>query len=305
MVKLSVVMAAYDAGPLLVETIDSILGQTFQDFELVLVDDGSPEPLAVANHPKIRLIRHEENLGLTRALVTGCAAAAGDYIARHDAQDLSYPTRFEREVELLDSHPELTFVSCHTQFAGPGREPLYVSRGSGLASEPRAILDPAAEHGVLDGPTSHGSVMFRRDAYLRAGGYRPEFYYGQDWDLWYRLASLGSFQMVDAILYEMRVMPDGITAQARSAQSSLSRLSYQAMQARMAGRSDEEVLEAASLIRKAPPEPCSYAGGLYFIGEMLRRNRDPRSRRYLARAIQRCPFLLRAWIRLAQSLFLR
>lgn len=302
--KISVVMGVHNAGPELRETLHSILGQTFADFELILVDDGSRQPVEVAD-PRVRVIRHDQNRGLTQALIAGCAAARGEYIARHDAADLSLPTRLAKQAALLDAAPELAFVSCFTRFIGPEREPLFVHRGAERASEPIAILDLSAEHGVIDGPTSHGSVMFRRDAYERAGGYRAQFYYGQDWDLWYRLAAVGKFQCVPEVLYEMRVMPDGISAIARDEQMTIARLSLEALRARMEGRSEEPILSRAAGIRSRPKRLGGRSRGLYFIGEALRRNGDARARRYLLQAALSCPVLPKPWLRLAQSLLLR
>ena len=299
MVSVSVVMGVYNAGALLGETIESLLAQSFTDFEVIIVDDGSATPVAV-DDPRVRVIRHDTNRGLTRALIDGCAAARGEYIARHDAGDLSHPTRLEKQVSLLEAADDVVFVSSHTRFIGPEREPLYVHYGKAL--QPIRILDLAAKHGVVTGPTSHGSVMFRRDAYERAGGYRAAFYYGQDWDLWYRLAEVGRFQVVDEVLYDMRVMPDGISATAREAQFAIARLSEEAMRARAAGRGEEEILARAAAITRRPRPLCAHARGLYFIGEALRRNGDARARRYLVRAALSCPVLLKAWLRLAQSL---
>jgi len=201
MTMLSVVMGVYNGASTLAATLDSILAQTHRDFECIVVDDGSTDdtPRILAEYasrdPRLQVIT-QPNAGLTRALIAGCAAARGTYIARHDAGDLSDPRRFELQIRTLDADAELVFVSCWTAFAGPDLEPLYAARGTGLAVTPIRMIDPRCEHGVLDGPTSHPSVMFRRDAYDRAGGYRPQFYYGQDWDLWYRLAELGTFHIV-------------------------------------------------------------------------------------------------------------
>ena len=302
MTRVSVVMGVYNGGDMLRETLDSILAQTHDDLEVILVDDGSREPVRV-DDPRVRVLRHEKNIGLTRALITGCAAARGEYIARHDVADLSHPTRLAKQAALLDANREVVFVSCHTQFIGPEREPLYVHRAK--ATQPMQILDLNAKHGVAAGPSSHGSVMFRRDAYERAGGYRAAFYYGQDWDLWYRLASVGKFQVVDEVLYEMRVMPDGISATARDAQFAIAELSEAAMRARAAGKSDDEILARAAAITRRTKPRFAHARGLYFIGEALRRNRDPRARRYFLRAIASAPILPKAWLRLAQSLLTR
>lgn len=310
MTAISVVMGVYNGAPTLGATLDSILGQTERDFECIVVDDGStdttPAILAeyAARDPRIRIIR-QDNAGLTRALIAGCAAGRGQYIARHDAGDLSDPRRFGLLKRALDADPDIVFVSGATLFAGPELEPMQVKRNSGATTIPSFIIDLSMPHGLIEGPTHHGAVMLRRDAYERAGGYRAAFYYGQDYDLWYRLAELGKFLYIDEVLYTARIMPDGITGAARKRQLAIGELSREALIARQRGESDTDVLTRAAAIIRAPRSRLSHRGkGLYFIGEALRRNRDRRARSYLRRSIAAWPFSIRAWVRYLQSLVL-
>jgi hypothetical protein len=242
-------------------------------------------------------------VGLTRSLVIGCAAARGRFIARQDAGDLSHPRRLELQRARLVEDRSLSFVSCWTQFAGPELEPLYVSRGSGVAERPASIIDLSRPNGVVDGPTCHPSVLMRREIYHRAGGYRPEFYFGQDWDLWYRLAALGKLQVVPEALYTARVTPDSISGAWREAQEMLGRLSHEALLARSRGESEAAILERAVHIRPdTVRRNARRAKGLYFIGETLRHNRDRRARKYFRAAIREQPLFLPAWVRLLQTL---
>ncbi|HEV7427633.1 MAG TPA: glycosyltransferase [Thermoanaerobaculia bacterium] len=308
MTSISVVMSVYNGAKTLAETIDSILAQTERDFEFIIVDDGSTDetPAVLAAYAtrdsRIRGIR-QENGGLTRALIAGCDAARGDLIARQDCGDLSRADRLRRQKALFDASHELAFVSCWTQFAGPELEPLFERRGNGPALSPISILDPERPEVVIDGPTCHPSVMFRREAYERAGGYRAEFYFGQDWDLWYRLGAVGKFQIIPDFLYYARVTPESISTANRSAQQAIGALSYEALVTRGHGQSDAGVLQRAAAIRsKGYRSFFARARGLYFIGEALRRRGDARGRTYLRRAIAACPLLVTAWIRYAQSL---
>ena len=311
MTAISVVMGVYNNADTLAETIDSILGQSETDFELIVVDDGSTDQTSAIldeyarRDGRLRVIRQTRS-GLTGALISGCQAATGRYIARQDAGDISHRLRLKAQSEALDESPEVVFASCWTIFVGPDLEPLYDSRGLPSSARPVSVLDPLAPHGIVDGPTHHGSVMFRRDIYLQVGGYRREFYYGQDWDLWYRMASAGKFLIVQEPLYTARITPASISSLARVAQERIAALASEASRARSRGESDNHIVANAAAIR---PEDrasvCARGRGLYFIGEALRRNRDVRCRHYLLQAALACPLLLKAWVRLFQSLALR
>jgi glycosyltransferase involved in cell wall biosynthesis len=304
---ISVVMSVYNGQADLRTSAESILTQSGVDLELIVVDDGSTDASRAildemaSRDRRVRVI-HQENRGLTRALIAGCAAARGRYIARQDCGDTSDPRRLLLQKELLDGNTELAFVSCFTGYVGPELEPLYETVAT--STGPVSILDPSREWGVIDGPTHHGSVMMRRDAYERAGGYRAEFAVGQDWDLWYRVAALGKFQIVPEFLYTAQITPRSISGGSRGAQQKVAQLSLAAMRARINGQSDAEFVRRASEVRAArDASACGDAGGFYAIGEALRRRRDIRARRYLRRAIACCPRLVKAWIRYAQSFF--
>jgi glycosyltransferase involved in cell wall biosynthesis len=301
-------MGVHNGAPTLAATLDSILAQTEDDFECIVVDDGSTDGTRdilaqyAGRDPRIRVMT-QQNEGLTSALIAGCAAARGALIARHDAGDLSHRDRLERQRALFENEPRLAFASCATEYVGPRGEPLYTAHTPGHATKPIAPLDPCALNGVIEGPMHHGSVMFRRDVYERVGGYRRVFHYGQDWDLWYRLGAAGLFQSLPDVLYTARVTPDSISASARAPQHALARLSLAAMRARSRGADESPFLAEASRITAR--KGGSRADGLYFIGEALRRNGDRRAREYLRDAIRADPLHWRAWFRYAQAVIAR
>jgi len=307
----SVVMGVYNGTDLLAESIDSILDQEGVDLELVVVDDGSTDGAGVlldrygARDRRVRVI-HQENSGLTKTLIRACLEAQGRYIARQDCGDFSLPGRLARQKETLDAAPRLSFVSCWTEFCGPELEPLHVARGSGKSAAPTNLISPDFPDLMIDGPSHHGSVMFRKSCYDRVGGYRPAFYFGQDWDLWCRLAETGTFQMIPEILYRARLMPGSISSQGRTQQKELGRLAREGLRLRLAGRSDEPALEAASRIlpesRGVGDKDSRRAAWLYFIGEGLRRNGDRRALRYFREALSENHFYVKAWLRLVQTL---
>jgi hypothetical protein len=303
----SFVLPVYNAAATLRETLDSILAQSDPDFELIVVDDGSTDASHAiivnyaARDSRIRIIA-QPNGGITRALIAGCAAAGGSYIARHDAGDLSDPRRLAVQRAMLDARDDLHFVSCWTAVVGPDLEPLFVTRGTGAAAEPANVLDLDHRYCVSDGPTHHGSVVFRRDAYQAAGGYRAEFYYGQDWDLWYRLAERGKFQMAEEVLYTARTTPESISASSKQGQEKIAVFAHQAVRARARGESDAPFVARAAAVRPSKRSPSDRARGLYFIGEALRRNGDRRAVRYLREAARAAPLSPRAWVRLVQAI---
>lgn len=310
--QVSVVMGVFNAATTVAGTIRSVLEQLGVDLELIVIDDGSTDgtsrlldELAAAD-ARLRVI-HQENAGLTKALIRGCAQACGEFIARQDAGDLSLPGRLLAEADFLQKHPDVVFVSCATEYAEESGVPLYTNAGSGRARTPMSILDLSEAYGVKDGPTHHGAVMFRRDAYLRAGGYRADFYFGQDWDLWYRLAQQGKFASLGQVLYQARIGPGDISSTRRPQQQRLAQLSLEALRCRLGGQPEEPALQRARAVRPTSRPSAlavrrARAGGNYFIGECLRRNGHPAlARRYFGQALKELPLHAKSWVRWVQA----
>jgi glycosyltransferase involved in cell wall biosynthesis len=310
-IDVSVVMGVYNGREEIAATLDSLFAQEGVTFEIVVVDDGSTDGTAelldriAAPDPRLRVL-HQPNAGLTVALRLACSAAKGTYLARQDSGDLSDPKRFTLQKAALDASPDVVFVSCWTRYVAPAGEELRIDRGAGFSDEPVALIDLSREWGVIGGPTHHGSVMMRRDAYEAAGGYRPEFYFGQDWDLWYRLAERGRFQLLASALYTARIAPTSISSRWRDLQKDLAQLSLAALRARANGDDEQPILDRARKIRPdGRPSKDNRADGLYFIGEALRRRGNGAARTYLFQAIAARPWMLRAWIRWLQSVVVR
>lgn len=120
----SVVMSVYNGGPFLTEAIGSILSQSYADFECIIIDDGSTDNSAdiIASHRdrRFRVITHAENAGLAARLNEGVAAASGRYVARMDADDISLPDRFARQVEFMQAHPHVGACGTWVEVAGEG-----------------------------------------------------------------------------------------------------------------------------------------------------------------------------------------
>jgi glycosyltransferase involved in cell wall biosynthesis len=289
-VKISVVMAVYNGARDLKPTLDSILGQTERDFELIAVDDGStddtPSILAAyaAKDDRIRVIT-QTNAGLTRALIRGCAEARASLIARHDCGDRSHPERFARQLERFGD-PGVVLVASATRFVSPEGELLYVVERDGEEARRSLLHDTVAN---LKSIPSHPSAMFRSDAYRAAGGYREQFRVGQDIDLWVRMARLGRFVVLPEELYEATFHPSSISGGSRAAQLRVAEI----ILALRDGGDEAALLGEASrlAVKRGNQTP-----GLYFIARCLRARRNPAARRYLVRTLRRNPFHWRAWI---------
>lgn len=302
---ISVVMSVYNGSPYLRESIDSILAQEGVDIEFIIVNDGSIDESGkildeYANCDSRVKVTHQENKGLTQALIKGCAEAKGEYIARQDVGDISLPHRLRLQKAALDADNTLSFVSCWTEYCGPEWEFLYLAKGSGIAS-PAYIIALGEKHGVSDGPTHHGSVMFRKDYYIKVGGYRQQFYFGQDWDLWYRLAECGKFQMIPQLLYRAKVTPGSISGSYKKMQDAIAKLSLATLHRRLNGVSEEDALRKASAIRPGrgnKEKSWTRAAWLYFIGACLRKQGNPKASSYFSQAFWTFPLHLKSAIRL-------
>ena len=301
-----------DAG-VLHETIDSVLHQSLTNFQFVIVDDGSTDRDAcdvladfARRDPRIELVQ-KPNEGLTRALVDGCKVACGEFIARIDAGDVMTRKRLETQNSFLKQHLDCAFVAGWTEFNGPEWEALWLQKGRPLGQDSINPI-PSDPHGDFGADISHhGAVMFRKSAYQKVGGYRSEFYYGQDWDLWYRLAEVGAFGNLPRVLYRARVFPNSISMTRKALQELFAECSEGAFRARLSGHDESPWLQRARLAQSDHQETkniskVSNEPGLYFIGEALRRNGDIRCREYFKRAIWQSPTKPRAWVRLGQSL---
>lgn len=302
--RVSVVTAVYNDPLYLRASLEGVLAQQGVDLEVVAVDDGSTDATSgilgeLADRDRRLRVLRVPHAGLTRALVAGCDAARGAYVARHDADDLSLPGRLSTQAALLDRRPELSFVSSSTVTIGPGGEPLFTRR---RAEDPAVAARDLVE--APDGAPTHGSVMFRRDAYRRAGGYRPPFRYAQDHDLWLRLLDEGGFAFAPEVLYAFRIRDGSISTSRRAQQCRLAELARRCRDARRSGASEDGLLAEAERVSAEPALPArsGAAGNSYFIGRCLMDRRDRRAARYLWRSLRREPLSWRPWAALPLAL---
>ncbi|WP_243317505.1 glycosyltransferase family 2 protein [Geothrix paludis] len=202
MPRVSILTGIYQCEATLVEALESILAQTFTDWEMILCDDGStdrsPEIAQsfVDRDSRFVLIRNPRNLGLAAALNLAFQHAKGEYLARMDGDDRSRPDRLAIQVAYLDAHPSCAVVS--------GAMASFDEKGFWGTIRPRQ-QDPSLESLAWSTPFTHAPCMMRREVLARVGGYRTDVGRVEDYDLWVRVYAAGfKGHNLDQVLYEVR-----------------------------------------------------------------------------------------------------
>jgi glycosyltransferase involved in cell wall biosynthesis len=224
----SVLMTTWNGAGFIGASIASVLAQSFTDFELIVVDDGSTdataEVLAGIGDRRLRVLRQAVNGGVVAARNAGFAAVRGRYVAALDHDDLSHPERLARQVAYLDAHPGVVLLATEIEIEARGRRsrfsplPLREGMGGGVATAPASGAIPAGRRHAPDHPTggdpalirwllhvdnplTWSSVMFRADAVRRLGVFmRPEYELADDFDLYHRLLTVGDIARLSEVL---------------------------------------------------------------------------------------------------------
>lgn len=194
MPRVSVLLPVHNAAPWLRASIRSLSRQRFRDFEIVAVDDGSTDSSPalleeLAEHESRLRVLHRPHAGLPTALQTAWSQAQGEYLMRHDADDLSLRDRMEAQVRHLDSHPEDGVVGCRVR--------LFPDHAHGIGMQrwvrwhDALLTDETMRHErLIDSPLCHGTAMLRQTALTRVQGWR-ECGWAEDMDLWVRMFDAG------------------------------------------------------------------------------------------------------------------
>jgi glycosyltransferase involved in cell wall biosynthesis len=305
----SVVMSVFNSAPTLPATLDGVLTQEGVDLELIAIDDGSTDNshqillTYAARDPRL-IVLHHDNRGLTCSLIRGCAFARGEFIARQDAGgDISLPGRFAHQLTFLRSRATVVMTACGTRVVDPEGEPIYEIRQNGHElNELLRVTSP----GRIGGPSHHGAVMFRKSAYQRVGGYRLAFRVAQDFDLWTRLAEVGTCLATPEVFYQTRISCGSITHLNRKQQLRAAQAVLRCIEARREGRDEAEILENVKAMREPArgwrSEKVRDAELYYFIGRLLYTRDSKRAYTYLIRALSCWPIYPRAWLGLLRLL---
>ena len=239
--KVSVVMSVYNGERYLRAAIDSILNQTFSDFEFIIVDDGSVDLSAdVVRSYKDSRIRFfkQENSGLAAALNRSIELAKGEYIARMDADDISHPSRLQVQYDYMRAHPDVDILGAQAYLID--QEGVVIGNKSKPVKP--ASINTAIEYGC---PLIHPTYFVKTEVYRKLGGYRVSFTVGQDYDFLLRAVDLGAtVANTDEYLLSYRV-DTGLVRPGRDRhQMRVSRIAIKAHRQRLAqGREDSDLLK--------------------------------------------------------------
>ena len=206
--KVTVLMSVYNGEKYLREAIDSILNQTFKDFEFLIINDGSTdrtaEILESYNDPRIKIINNEKNMGLIRSLNKGIRMSRGGYIARMDADDVSMPERLKKEVDFMETHTDYAVVGTFVKILNKDSEVIHLIERPIGDAEVREFLK-------RDSCIPHGSAMIRKTCLLDVGLYDKPMARCEDYDLWLRISKKYRLANIPEYLYMWRNRSDNIS----------------------------------------------------------------------------------------------
>jgi glycosyltransferase involved in cell wall biosynthesis len=251
--KISVVMSMYNAEKYLRPALESILNQTYRDFEFIIIDDGSSdgssEIVMSYDDPRIRLVQ-QVNHKLVYSLNKAVHLARGEYIARMDADDISMPTRLEDELALFELKPRLGLVGSF--FA-------YIEEATGKPTSD-IIAYPTKHTDVrralyINNPFAHGSVMYRKQAFLDAGDYTSAYGPTEDYELWRRIAEKDwELELIPKVLYLYRLNSSGISSLNSTVQNeNAEKIRHELWHAPYVSKSIKDTLSDATYYRQIDP----------------------------------------------------
>nr|WP_294895786.1 glycosyltransferase [uncultured Pedobacter sp.] len=207
MCKISVVMAVYNAEQFLQEAVESILNQTFKEFEFIIINDGSTDNslniIKSYNDQRIILV-NQANQGLSKSLNNGVAIAKSELIVRMDADDISDVNRLKMQYHYMENIPNCVILGTNASVIDLNGSFLY---SSNLPLEDEKIRERLPESSFF-----HSSTIFRKDCFLKVGGYPEDiFHYFEDKVLWNKMAPFGELKNLSEPLIKYRLVPGSIS----------------------------------------------------------------------------------------------
>jgi len=280
-VKITVLMPCYNASDYIADAIRSVLGQTFRDFELLIVNDGSIDDTAERvrsfNDDRIILIEQPQ-LGIAAALNNGLRHARADYIARFDADDICFTDRLEKQYLFMLKNPEYIVV-------GSGADYIDDSGNFIFTHFPKVVTNGEIQQlAWYRCPFIHASVMFKKDS-VTAFGYNTNAHSFEDHLLWLQLKSRGKMYNMPEPLLSVRLNPRSFTMDERKRSRMFHEIKYRALQKKYISKHDgDRLLSMINLQNKSKSKEGAYYSLL--AKKFLWNNYDPsRARSNMKKAI--------------------
>ncbi len=209
----SVVMPVFNGERFLREAVESVLAQSFTDFEFIIIDDGSTDGTAAMldsyarSDPRVR-VYHQENKGLVESLNRGCGLAQGKYLAIMHADDLAVRNRLRWQIEFMERHADIGVVG--------GAAETIDSTGRALTCLHPPLDDEDIKNALLHyNPMAHPTVVMRKETFVSVGGYR-RFFPAEDYDMWLRIAERWRLANLEAVVLRYRIHPNQASNQKRT-----------------------------------------------------------------------------------------
>lgn len=301
MPKVTCSMPVYNAETYLREAIDSILDQSFEDFELIACNDGSTDGSAeilekyAKRDSRVVVINRAENRGLIETRNEILHHAKGEYLALMDADDMSLWDRFERQVEYLDSHPEHVLVGSRILLIDPDGHPMCAL---GI-KETHEEIDAWHLEGHSGAAICNPTIMMRTDAVRAVGGYADGTACAEDYDLFLRLAEMGKLATMPDVLLHYRQHLSSVGYRQNSQQREAIRVAVENAYVR------RHIVDPVRLHDELVPNRNAAYAYRQWVDWSLRGGNAETARRYAWKAIGAAPWSPRAWRSFARAWAIR
>jgi glycosyltransferase involved in cell wall biosynthesis len=299
MVRVTVLMPAYNAGSYIGEAVQSVLDQTFTDFELLIVNDGSTdntlEILNSFNDPRIRII-NRSNGGVSAALNTGIENSVTNLIARFDADDLCMPDRLEKQVAFMAENPDYILIGSNAEYITEEGEYIFTYEIANYSNE-------QIQQDILKGcPFIHSTVCYRRSAVRAAGGYEEKAHTFEDYFLWTKLIRFGKVRNFSEALIKVRFNPSSVTIDEKDYDPLFRKLKRKALVTGVITDEEGELIRRSASRLTYKKKEASY---FRMLGKkFLWNNYQPgRARKSFLKSIKREPFSFTSYVLFFLSVF--
>lgn len=289
----TVLLPIYNAAPYLREAVDSVLAQTFTDYELLIINDGSTDDTAdiLASYKDERItIITQQNIGLIATLNKGLSIAKGKYVARFDADDVCYPDRLKLQYDFLEAHPEYVIIGGEGDYMEEDGTFIYTYKFSAYKDE------EIREQGKRYCPFIHSAVMFVKSDVVEVGGYDKGAYTFEDHLLWWQLARKGKMKNFEQALIKVRFNPSSVTIDEKWRGPEFSEIKYKSIEQGFV--TDEDADRLREIV--ASQDMRKFKQGAYYsmIGKKLLWNNymPAKARKNLRKAISIAPLKIEPYI---------